>query len=100
MKAKVSLTLDDVLLAFLDGQPGATRSEKVENALRRYRAAWTDMKLREELAAYNARDDDNAETAAWQSVMQEAMWSESDAATSGPSRSPRSRSRGRRSSSR
>jgi metal-responsive CopG/Arc/MetJ family transcriptional regulator len=95
MKAKLSLTLDDELVAFVDSQPGATRSEKVEAALRRYRNAWRDMKLREELAAYNSTEDD-AETAAWRGVMQEVMWSESDAATSGPSRSRPSRSRGRR----
>ncbi len=95
MKAKLSLTLDDELVAFIDGQPGTTRSEKVEAALRRYRDAWHDMKLREELAAYGAVADD-AEARAWRDVMQEAMWRESDAATSGPSRSPRSRSRVRR----
>lgn len=96
MKAKVSLTLDDALLDFLDRQPGATRSEKVETALRRYRDAWTDMKLREELATYDVNGDESAETAAWRSVMQGAMWSESDVATSGRSRLPRSRSRARR----
>jgi hypothetical protein len=95
VKAKVSLTIDDALLDFLDGQPGATRSEKVETALRRYRDAWTDMRLREELATYNAKDDD-AETAAWRVVMQEAMWSQSAAATSGRSASRRSRNRARR----
>ena len=96
MKAKVSLTLDDALVEFVDSQPGATRSQKVEAALRRYRDAWRDRQLREELAAFGAKEDD-AETAAWRGVMQEAMWRESAVATSGPSRSRRSRSRGRRS---
>ena len=95
MKAKVSLTLDDALVDFVDRQPGATRSQKVEAALRRYRDAWRDMQLREELAASDDKEDD-AETAAWRRVMQEAMWRESAAATSGPSRSRPSRSRGRR----
>jgi hypothetical protein len=95
MKAKVSLTLDDALVDFVDRQPGATRSQKVEAALRRYRDAWRDIQLREELAAFGAQEED-AETAAWRSVMQEAMWKESAVATSGPSRSRRSRSRGRR----
>jgi metal-responsive CopG/Arc/MetJ family transcriptional regulator len=84
VKAKLSLTLDDELVAFVDRQPGATRSEKVEAALRRYRSAWHDMKLREDLAAFNALED-HADTAAWRGVMQEVMWSES-----GP---PRSRGR-------
>jgi hypothetical protein len=96
MKAKVSLTLDDALVAFVDAQPGATRSQKVEEALRRYRDAWEDLRLREELAAYDADSKDTAEAEAWRSVMQEAMWRESGAATSGRSRSPRSRSRARR----
>ena len=95
MKAKVSLTLDDALVAFVDAQPGATRSEKVEAALRRYRHAWQDMKLREELAAFNTSADDRAEADAWHRAMQEDMWKESAAATSGPSRSRRSRSRAR-----
>jgi hypothetical protein len=95
MKAKVSLTLDDALVDFVDRQPGATRSQKVEAALRRYRDAWRDIQLREELAAAGAQEED-AETAAWRGVMQEAMWKESAAATSGPSRSRRSRSRARR----
>jgi hypothetical protein len=96
MKAKVSLTLDDALVAFVDAQPGATRSQKIEDALRRYREAWQDLRLREELAAYNANDEDAAEANAWRSVMQEAMWRESEGATSGPSPSRRSRSRARR----
>ena len=97
MKAKVSLTLDDSLVDFVDRQPGATRSEKVEAALRRYRDALRDIQLREQLATSESKRDDDAETAAWRSVMQEAMWRESAAATSGPSRSRPSRSRGRRS---
>ncbi len=97
MKAKVSLTLDDALVAFVDAQPGATRSQKVETALRRYRDAWRDLKLREELASYGEGGDDApAETAAWHRAMQEGMWRESGEATSGQSRSRRSRSRVRR----
>jgi hypothetical protein len=95
MKAKVSLTLDDALVDFVDRQPGATRSQKVEAALRRYRDAWRDIQLREQLGEAESTEAD-AETAAWRGVMQEAMWRESAAATSGPSRSQRSRSRGRR----
>jgi hypothetical protein len=96
LKAKVSLTLDDALVAFVDAQPGATRSEKVETALRRYRDAWRDLKLREELAAWGESEDDRAEGAAWARVMQESMWRESEGATSGRSRSRRTRSRVRR----
>lgn len=96
MKAKVSITLDEGLVAFVDAAPGATRSEKIESVLRRYRDVQRDLGLREALAAFGETEDDGAETEAWRRVMQEAMWRESIAATSGPSRSQRSRSRGRR----
>jgi metal-responsive CopG/Arc/MetJ family transcriptional regulator len=96
VKAKLSLTLDDALVEFIDAEPGANRSEKVESVLRRYRDVRRDLKLREELATFSETADDRSETEAWHSVMQEAMWRESAAATSGPSRSRRSRSRGRR----
>lgn len=96
MKAKVSLTLDEGLVAFVDAAPGANRSEKIESVLRRYRDVQRDLRLREALAAFGETEGDGAETEAWRRVMQEAMWKESGAATSGPSRSRRSRSRGRR----
>ncbi len=100
MKAKVSLTLDDALLAFVDTQPGVTRSQKVESALRRYRDAWQDARLRAALTESSDDQDDRAEADAWRRVMQEAMWKPSAVETSGPSRSRRSPSRARRSSSR
>ncbi len=96
MKAKLSLTLDEALVAFVDAEPGATRSEKIESVLRRYREVQRDLKLREALANLAQTPEDQAETEAWQRVMTEAAWRESAAATSGPSRSRRSRSPGRR----
>jgi len=96
MKAKLSLTLDEGLVAFVDTEPGATRSEKIESVLRRYRDVRRDLRLREELAASGETADDRVETETWGRVMQEAMWRESGAATSGRSRSRRSRSRGPR----
>ena len=96
MKAKLSLTLDETLVAFVDAEPGATRSEKIESMLQRYRAVQRDVKLREALAASSDPADDRAETEAWRRVMQEATWRESDGATSGRSRSRRSGSRGPR----
>jgi hypothetical protein len=96
MKAKLSLTLDEGLVAFVDAEPGATRSEKIESVLRRYRDVQRDLRLRKALAAFKETDDDRVETETWGRVMQEAMWRESGAATSGRSRSRRSRSRGPR----
>jgi hypothetical protein len=96
MKAKLSLTLDEALVAFVDAEPGATRSEKIESVLRRYREVQRDLTLRQALADSAPMTEDRAETEAWQRVMTEAAWRESAAAISGPSRSRRSRSHGRR----
>jgi metal-responsive CopG/Arc/MetJ family transcriptional regulator len=96
VKTKLSLTLDESLLTFVDSESGASRSEKIETIVRRYRDARRDAQLRRELAAHNQSTEDMAESDAWRQAMETSAWSESDAATSGPSRSPRSRSRGRR----
>jgi metal-responsive CopG/Arc/MetJ family transcriptional regulator len=96
VKAKLSLTLDETLVAFVDAEPGESRSEKIESIVRRYRDARRDAALRRELAAFNASADDESESAAWRQVMEASQWTESAAATSGPSPSRRSRSRGRR----
>ena len=97
MKTKVSLTLDESLLTFVDSESGASRSEKIETIVRRYRDARRDAELRRQLAAFNdAASDDDAESDAWRRVMEDAQWNESGEATSGQSRSPRSRSRGQR----
>jgi hypothetical protein len=96
MKAKLSLTLDEGLVAFIDGEPGATRSEKIEAVLRRYRDVQRDLRLREELAAFSQTVEDRIETETWGRIMQEALWRGSGAATSGRSRSRRSPSRDRR----
>src|SRR5688500_15635241 len=96
MKKKLSVTLDDSLLTFVDAESGASRSEKIETIVRRYRDARRDAELRRQLAAVNASAEDDAEAAAWRKVMEEDQWTESGAATSGRSRSRHSRSRGRR----
>ena len=43
MKAKLSLTLDEALVAFVDAEPAATRSEKIESVLRRDRDIQRDL---------------------------------------------------------
>lgn len=96
MKKKLSVTLDDSLLTFVDAESGASRSEKIETIVRRYRAARRDIELRQQLSALNSSVSDDADAEAWRKVMEEAQWNESGAATSGQSRSRRSRSRGPR----
>jgi hypothetical protein len=83
MKAKLSVTIDEALVSFVDGVPGQSRSEKIESILRRCRDALRDVQLRKELAAFNASDDGSAEDAAWRQVMETAAWNESAEATSG-----------------
>src|SRR5688572_32799694 len=95
VKKKLSVTLDETLVAFVDSETGESRSEKIEAIVRRFRQARRDAELRRELASVNSTTDDDAESAAWRAVMEESQWNESGAAISGPSRSPRSRSRGR-----
>ena len=95
MKAKLSVTLDQRLLEFVDKQPGANRSDKLEEIVRRYKQVKDDFALRKELAKFNAMGtDDDAD--AWRKAMEAAQWNESDAVTSGQSLSRRSRSRGQR----
>lgn len=97
MKTKLSVTLDEAVVTFVDEQPGENRSEKIETIVRRYRSVQNDLLLREQLSKFGEAETD-AEADAWRRAMEEAQWRESDAATSGRSRSPRSRGRGRRSS--
>lgn len=96
MKKKLSVTLEESLVSFVDGEPGASRSDKIESILRRFRDAIRDVQLRKELAAFNQTEDDAAEDDAWRQVMEASLWSESDVEKSGQSRSRRSRNRGRR----
>jgi len=96
VKTKLSVTIDEGLVSFVDAEPGQSRSDKIESILRRYRDALRDVELRKELAAFNASEEDSAEDDAWRRVMEASLWNESAGAKSGPSRSQRSRSRGRR----
>ena len=54
MKVRLSLTLDKELVAFIDHEPGTTRSGKIESVLRRYREVQRDLLLREEAAGDSA----------------------------------------------
>ena len=74
MKAKVSATVDESLLAFLDSLPGKTRSEKLEQVLRAFKRREEDRRLREELAAYVEDDEERLEREAWERTTAEAMW--------------------------
>jgi hypothetical protein len=96
MKEKLSVTVDQPLVEFLDSLPGHSRSEKLECILRRFKAVADDLALRRALAAHHDSDSDRGEHEAWTRTMEHDQWSESAVATSGRSSFSDTRSRGRR----
>jgi hypothetical protein len=74
MKVKLSATIDESVLAFVDSLPGKTRSAKLEHALRTFRRIENERRLREELAAYVEDDEERLEREAWESARSEVMW--------------------------
>jgi len=76
MKAKLSATVEEPLLQFLDSLPGRTRSEKLEVVLKRYKRLQEELELREELSVYYEDEDERREREAWELAVAEAMWSE------------------------
>jgi hypothetical protein len=96
MKEKLSVTVDRPLVKFLDSLPGHSRSDKLEQVLRRCKAASDDLALRRALAAYHDTDSDREEHEAWTRTMEHDQWNESAEAISGRSSSSATRNRGRR----
>lgn len=76
MKGKLSATVEEPLLDFLDSLPGRTRSEKLERILVRFKRMVDDKRLREQLASYRDDEDERNEQDAWARTFDEAMWSE------------------------
>ena len=76
MKAKLSATVEEPLLEFLDSLPGSTRSEKLEGVLIRYKKLHEELRLREELSVYYEDEGERREREAWELTVAEAMWSE------------------------
>jgi hypothetical protein len=76
MKAKLSATVEEPLIEFLDSLPGNTRSEKLETVLSRYKKIQDELELREKLAVYYEDEDERREREAWEMTVAEAMWSE------------------------
>jgi len=74
MKAKLSATIDESLLTFLDSLPGKTRSAKLEHALISFRRIEDDRQLRKELAEYVEDDEERLEREAWERTRMEVMW--------------------------
>lgn len=76
MKGKISATVEEPLLDFLDSLPGRTRSEKLERVLARFKRIVDEQRLREQLAEYREEHDERRETDAWERTFDEAMWRE------------------------
>ncbi len=76
MKVKLSATVEEPLIVFLDSLPGSTRSEKLEIVLSRYKKLQEELELRDQLAVYYEDEDERREREAWELAVAEAMWSE------------------------
>ena len=77
-KGKLSATIEEPLLEFLDSLPGKTRSEKVERVLGAFKRLTQERELRSELRDYwkAERVDERAEREAWERTVAEVMWNE------------------------
>ncbi len=95
MKEKLSVTVEQPLVQFLDSLPGHSRSDKLERVLRRFKEVSGDLALRRALAAHRESEAERREHEAWSRTMEQDQWSESAEAISGRSSSSTTRSRGR-----
>jgi hypothetical protein len=76
MKSKISVTVDQSLLEFLDSLPGESRSEKIESAVRKLKKVADEKELRVQLGGYREDDAERVERELWESTIAEAMWTE------------------------
>lgn len=76
MKEKLSTTIEEPLLQFLDSLPGKTRSEKLERVLSKFKQVEEERQLRKQLSAHVEENDELLEREAWERTVAEAMWTE------------------------
>jgi hypothetical protein len=76
MKEKLSVTMDRPLVQFLDSLPGDSRSQKLEQVLRRFKEVSEDLELRRALAAHKDSKEEQRAHAALRDLMEEAAWRE------------------------
>jgi hypothetical protein len=76
MKGKLSATVEEPLLEFLDSLPGNTRSEKLELILKKFRELEEERLLRRQLSELSEDQDEEWERDVWEQTVSEAMWSE------------------------
>ena len=76
MKGKLSATVEQPLIDYLDSLPGETRSEKLERVLRRYKKLQEELDLREQLSAYYEDEEERQDRDAWELTVAESQWRE------------------------
>ena len=76
LKGKISATVEEPLLEFLDSLPGKTRSEKLERVLCKFQRLEEEMELRRQLGEHIKDEDERLEREVWERTVSEAMWSE------------------------
>ena len=76
MKGKLSATVEEPLIEFLDSLPGKTRSEKLEFVLSRYQKLKEELDLREELSVYYEDEQERLDREAWELTVAESQWRE------------------------
>ncbi len=76
MKEKLSTTIEESLLQFLDSLPGKTRSEKLERVLSKFKQVEEERQLRKQLSEQVEENDEQMERQAWERTVAEAMWTE------------------------
>ncbi len=74
MKEKISATIDERLVDYLDSLAGKNRSRKLEHVLRTFKEYEEDRQLRQELEAYEWTEEERLEQAAWERLSAEAAW--------------------------
>lgn len=76
MKGKLSVTVEEPLLKFLDSIPGKTRSAKLEHLLKIFKEIEEEKRLRKQLGQYHEDNEESIEREAWERTMEEVMWKE------------------------
>ncbi len=76
MKGKLSATVEEPLIEFLDSLPGKTRSEKLEFVISRYQALQEELDLRKKLAVYYEDDEERCDRESWELTVAESQWRE------------------------
>jgi len=76
VKNKISVTVEQSLLEFLDSLPGESRSQKIERALLQLKKVTAERELRRLLAGSREEDTDRMEREVWENTIAEAMWNE------------------------